>query len=247
MRSRYISLNSQYYFDDEDTVALREQQDAWAHQAFREATLYQAKHVVVLSHVPPFVADEDEQAGWANWKWHHRRALLDAATAAGAKLWLSGHYHGNSVATSRGGIEVVVTSSCGGVINWTLDASLIATQPFPDFSKVHAACIIPTRARERADLPLCRLTPRDLLRRSRRAGGGFTSGRRGRTALGFADCARHGARLHAPMVRARRRAALSGRRLLQPSWLVVGEGPLLGSRGCDGSLRLRFQTPATPV
>ena len=168
MRSRYISLNSQYYFDDEDTVALREQQDAWAHQAFREATLYQAKHVVVLSHVPPFVADEDEQAGWANWKWHHRRALLDAATAAGAKLWLSGHYHGNSVATSRGGIEVVVTSSCGGVINWTLDASLIATQPFPDFSKVHAACIIPTRARERADLPLCRLTPRDLLRRSRR-------------------------------------------------------------------------------
>ena len=164
MRSRYISLNSQYYCDDEETVDLREQQDAWAHEAFREATLYKAKHVVVLSHVPPFIADEDEQAGWGNWKWQHRRALLDAATAAGAKLWLSGHYHGNSVADSRGGIEVVVTSSCGGVINWTLDASLIATQPFPDFSKVVGSPPVVADARH-SGLRLVRVTERGFTHR----------------------------------------------------------------------------------
>ena len=62
--------------------------------------------------------------------------VLTAAAEAGTKLWLSGHYHGNARGVSASGIEVVTTSACGGVINWTLDPSLIATQPFPDFTKV---------------------------------------------------------------------------------------------------------------
>ena len=132
----YVALNSQYYFDDAHVLRERREQDAWARRAFAEATARRAAHVVVLSHVPPFVADEDEQAGWANWRHEHRRALLDAAAAAGAKLWLCGHYHGNARGVSAGGVEVVTTSSCGGVINWTLEPKAIATQPFPDFKKV---------------------------------------------------------------------------------------------------------------
>ena len=34
----YVALNSQYYRDDASTVALREDQDAWAARAFAEAT-----------------------------------------------------------------------------------------------------------------------------------------------------------------------------------------------------------------
>ena len=95
-----------------------------------------AKHLVMLSHVPPFVKEEDEEAGWANWNYEPRQEMLAAAAAAGAKLWLSGHYHSNAEGKSKAGIEVITTSACGGVINWTEDASVIATKPFPDFSKV---------------------------------------------------------------------------------------------------------------
>jgi len=62
--------------------------------------------------------------------------VLKLAAKAGVRLWLSGHYHGNSTAVSRDNVEVVVSSSCGGVINWNKAAAEIATQRFPDFSKV---------------------------------------------------------------------------------------------------------------
>jgi len=132
----YISLNSQYYREADEVLPLAQAHDEWASAAFCEAVERGARHVVVLSHVPPFISEEDEQAGWANWKHEPRRRLLGWASDAHAKLWLAGHYHGNAVGTSRSGIEVVTTSSCGGVINWNLEPSRIATQPFPDFKKV---------------------------------------------------------------------------------------------------------------
>lgn len=132
----YVALNSQYYRDSTDVPALREAQDEWARGAFAEAIEHDAHHVVLLSHVPPFISDEDEQAGWANWQHEHRQRLLAMATQARVKIILCGHYHGNAVCHSKSGIEVVTSSSCGGVINWTLDPSMIATQPFPDFKKV---------------------------------------------------------------------------------------------------------------
>ena len=61
---------------------------------------------------------------------------MQMAADANVKLFLCGHYHGNAIARSSSGIEVVTTSSCGGVINWTLAPSMIATQPFPDFKRV---------------------------------------------------------------------------------------------------------------
>ena len=132
----YVALNSQYYRDDDEVPALRAAQDEWAEKAFGEAKEHGAQHVVVLCHVPPFVSEEDEQAGWANWQHEHRKRIMRMAADANVKLFLCGHYHGNAVARSSSGIEVVTTSSCGGVINWTLSPSMIATQPFPDFKKV---------------------------------------------------------------------------------------------------------------
>ena len=99
--TRYIALNSQYYRDDSHTAELRSAQDAWAARAFEEARARGAKHVVVLSHVPPFIQQEREQHGWANWEPKARESLLAAASAAGVKLWLCGHYHGNCVGASR--------------------------------------------------------------------------------------------------------------------------------------------------
>ena len=146
-----------------------------------------ARHLVVLSHVraaikhplettmsgyaclgssrqvPPFLGDEAEAHGWANWELTARSAALRAAEQARVRLWLCGHYHGNALARSRGGIEVparptssghrnsddacrrhvgvvslawqvVASSACGSVINWTSPASVIATAPFPDFN-----------------------------------------------------------------------------------------------------------------
>ena len=92
--------------------------------------------MVVLSHVPPFVHEEGEEHGWANWQLDARAAIIAAASRGGARLWLSGHFHGNCVGNSSSGIEVVTTSACGGVINWKLPAGQVAVQPFPDFSKV---------------------------------------------------------------------------------------------------------------
>jgi len=132
----YVSLNSQFYRSDKGIEHLRKAQDEWAIETFRTAKTLGAKHVVGLSHVPPFVGDESEVFGWSNWELAARETLLDAAADAGCKLWLAGHYHGNAVGRSSTGIEVVTTSSCGGVINWTLPAAEIAPQPFPDFAKV---------------------------------------------------------------------------------------------------------------
>lgn len=61
-------------------------------------------------------------------------------------MWLAGHYHGNATTKSHGGIEVVVTSSCGGIINWTEDAAYVACQRFPDFSKVSGSVLPAVRA-----------------------------------------------------------------------------------------------------
>ena len=57
----YVSINSQYYRDDEETPQLREAQDEWVLDAFKEAVRYRAQHLVLLSHVAPFVGDEEEQ------------------------------------------------------------------------------------------------------------------------------------------------------------------------------------------
>lgn len=159
---------------------MRSEQEAWLEAELRAAAGSGAKHVVLLSHMAPFMGDEDEeqvsaaradtqrkgrpltlppssaprphsisplssvpsprplsvrrahplsrpprrspspsQQGYFNWATAPRKRVLELAERAGVSLWLCGHYHTNCVVRSRGGVEVVTTSSCAGVINWS--------------------------------------------------------------------------------------------------------------------------------
>lgn len=132
----YMAINSQYYHiacRNEEATAMREAQERWMEAQFEAARGSGAKHVVLLSHVSPFMGEEEEPQGHFNWEVEPRQRVLAMAARAGVKLWLCGHYHGNCVARSRSGIEVVTTSSCGGVINWARDPAEIATNEIFDF------------------------------------------------------------------------------------------------------------------
>ena len=112
---------------------MRAEQEVWLERELTAARSCGAKHVVLLSHVSPFMGDEDEAHGHFNWAVEPRRWVLDLATKAGVKLWLCGHYHGNCVVRSSGGLEVVTTGSCGGVINWSREPPEIATNEVFNF------------------------------------------------------------------------------------------------------------------
>ena len=71
--------------------------------------------------------------GHFNWAEEPRKWVLSLARRAGVKMWLCGHYHGNCVVTGESGVEVVTTSSCGGVINWSRGPSEIATNEVFNF------------------------------------------------------------------------------------------------------------------
>jgi len=134
----YLAINSQFYHiacKNDEAREMRAEQDAWLEAQLHAARGSGAKHVVLLSHVAPFMGEEDEPQGWFNWDPEPRRWLLDLAAQSGVKLWLSGHYHGNCVVRSRSGVEVVTTSSCGGVINWSKPPSQIATSAVFNFGE----------------------------------------------------------------------------------------------------------------
>jgi 3',5'-cyclic AMP phosphodiesterase CpdA len=134
----FLSLNSQYYLPRgaEQTGSLGEAQLQWLEREVAGpcGARKRRAHVVMLSHAAPFVGAEEEAHGWANWALPARRAALAAAARAGAKLWLSGHFHGNAAGRSGGGVEVVTTSACGSMINWTAPAAQVAPLPTPDFN-----------------------------------------------------------------------------------------------------------------
>eukprot|EP00747_Dinoflagellata_sp_TGD_P168254 gnl/TRDRNA2_/TRDRNA2_194200_c0_seq1.p1 gnl/TRDRNA2_/TRDRNA2_194200_c0~~gnl/TRDRNA2_/TRDRNA2_194200_c0_seq1.p1 ORF type:complete len:389 (-),score=80.93 gnl/TRDRNA2_/TRDRNA2_194200_c0_seq1:15-1181(-) len=131
----FVVINSQYYMDGSETQDRRAEQDRWLEAELQAVAEKSARHVVVLSHVPPFVGEPGEKQGWANWELEPRERILRMAGAANARLWLSGHYHGNVVATSKEGVEVVISSSCGSVINWVERPELVGTSERPNFGK----------------------------------------------------------------------------------------------------------------
>lgn len=132
----YINLNSQLYMDGKYTADLREEQDRWLERLVNDAA-GKATHIVALSHVPPFIESFDEDEGWSNWPKKHRTRVFEILRSAGVSLWLCGHYHSNAD-TNAEGVEVVTSSSCGGVINWIGPASEVATAAVPDFAKLVA-------------------------------------------------------------------------------------------------------------
>ena len=133
----YIAINSQYYHiacDNDEAKEMRKGQETWLESQLTFASTSGATHVVLLSHVTPFMGDEDEPQGHFNWEVGPRKWVLELAKRANVKLWLCGHYHGNHIKTSeKYGVEVVTTSSCGGVINWKKEPPEIATNEVFNF------------------------------------------------------------------------------------------------------------------
>jgi len=125
----YVAVNSQYYHKlcvNKEAAQLRRAQEEWLEGVLTPEECTRARHVVMLTHVAPFMGKEDESHGHFNWSVEGRRWLLDLAERARIKLILCGHYHGNCVVRSEGGVEVVTTSSCGGMINWKLPPAELA-------------------------------------------------------------------------------------------------------------------------
>uniref|UniRef100_A0A7S0LGX2 Calcineurin-like phosphoesterase domain-containing protein n=1 Tax=Coccolithus braarudii TaxID=221442 RepID=A0A7S0LGX2_9EUKA len=136
----YLAINSQHYAVDGGTSAteraMMEAQDEWLLKQLSSERAKEATHIVVLSHICPFMEEEGESAGYFNWRERPRRKVLDAAEKAGVRLWLCGHLHQNSSSRSHGGIEIVTTSSCASVINWSIPAGQLACATKIDFPSV---------------------------------------------------------------------------------------------------------------
>ena len=131
---KYVAINSQYYHtqcESAEAAALRAEQEAWVEDELSEEKTAGAAHVVLLSHISPFMGDENEETGFFNWQRAGRRWLLRVASQphlprGRVTTVLCGHYHQNHTAWSPSGIEFVTTSSCGGCINWAQKPALIA-------------------------------------------------------------------------------------------------------------------------
>jgi hypothetical protein len=131
-KTLFVAINSQIIVSgDSDPLVDREQreQDNWLISTLKSKHAANANHIVLLSHTPPFIEDEAEQHGWANWPIGPRKRALNLTGKAGASLWLCGHLHSNNVGHSSQGTEIVTSSSCGTTVNWTRPLSEVATLP----------------------------------------------------------------------------------------------------------------------
>lgn len=60
-------------------------EDIWIEAQFQALKRRQPKHVVLLSHVPPFIAEPKEPQGWANWEQEPRQRIVKLAKEAGVR------------------------------------------------------------------------------------------------------------------------------------------------------------------
>lgn len=128
----FLAVNSQFYMRSSSLSGTRadntlwNEHDHWLTTALTSQRAKQAKHIIMLSHIPPFVSRFDEAHGWGNWPLAPRKRIVSAAAKAGSSLWLSGHLHQNAE-SHGGGISVVTSSSCGSIINWTSPLEEVAS------------------------------------------------------------------------------------------------------------------------
>lgn len=148
----FIALNSQVYYEHEDTQFMRDHKDK-QNAFFADQLLNANGKNVVLTHIPPFIVP-GEKPGWSNW--HDRSLFREYASDANfPQQWFCGHLHKNAENTVpissfhgvdedvEGQVEIVVSSSSGSTIDWgsTLDffypedASKITTIPRSEISE----------------------------------------------------------------------------------------------------------------
>jgi len=118
---KFVTLNSQYFLDDSEVKAYREEQDRWLDEVLRKNESENWKHLIGFQHVPPFVSkvDEDPVSVMGHplltfniGNMQERRQLLTKLQQAGMKKLFCGHYHRNAGGWD-GDFEVIVTSAVG--------------------------------------------------------------------------------------------------------------------------------------
>jgi len=132
---RCVVVNSMLYSDPSQAEDLAEKQHCWLQQEL-EASQSRAKHILVFGHIPWFLYSEDEpdDVGTfstyrgekiANGYFHipmaQRMRVLELLHRYGVRAAFSGHWHQNGGATSRQGLEMIITSA--------LSAQLGSDQP----------------------------------------------------------------------------------------------------------------------
>jgi hypothetical protein len=109
-------LNTQLYKDCTACPELQAAQEAWLDGQLDAASLAGVRHLVVFSHVMPFIDDPDEGSGYFNLAREVRGPLLEKLHKAGATKWFCGHYHRNAGGCFRSTLEVVVSGAVGANI-----------------------------------------------------------------------------------------------------------------------------------
>uniref|UniRef100_A0A914W9M8 Calcineurin-like phosphoesterase domain-containing protein n=1 Tax=Plectus sambesii TaxID=2011161 RepID=A0A914W9M8_9BILA len=116
---KFITVNSQFYHDDSQTLELSRRQQRWLDEELADSR--PRKHLVGFQHIPPFVNHRDEEPvevfgvpslsfNFANKK--RRYDYLDKLKKAGMMKLFCGHYHRNAGGFD-GELGVVVTSAVG--------------------------------------------------------------------------------------------------------------------------------------
>jgi len=123
---KFLVINTQVYKAlekipyAEDLLRMRRAQDEWLGKELKATEEENPAHLVILSHIPPYIEAADEEDGYFNLKSTTRRELVGKCKAKGASKWFCGHYHRNSCACDADGkFEVVVTAAVGCNITTT--------------------------------------------------------------------------------------------------------------------------------
>lgn len=161
---RFLQFNSQVYWSNEDATLekYREEQLEFLKDEVKNIPS-DAKLLVLLTHIPPFMDSFDEPEGWANWRQIYRKQILDVLAASELPLlFICGHFHNNVVkdATYQGRpLKIRVSSAAGTTIQWDGKDSLtpheaqkVASKPvLKAFAEDVGFANIPKRLRAQRD------------------------------------------------------------------------------------------------
>lgn len=106
----FVVINSETARDRRISSAEFDRQWAFLERSLAAHHEAGRKHIVLITHRPPFVTDESEPAAAANWPPDTRARLLALARQHGVRWILAGHLHGTHDITTADGVHIVVVA-----------------------------------------------------------------------------------------------------------------------------------------
>jgi len=125
-----LALNSQCYFDSStpELQRCKEEQNSWLREQLDARVSDSTRLLVLLTHIPPFMAEVEEEHGWSNWRVEDRKEVLDILAGSlrgrpqpASMLWVCGHFHANVASSSSYRsvpVEIRVTGAAGTTMQW---------------------------------------------------------------------------------------------------------------------------------